>query len=96
MAAKLKAIKVELQRRKVRSHQSGWCMAPQGRIRLLPHTTLFPGNIDQLRIFQESRQSALAERSGSPQPNREEEVGRSLLWSSKGADTITLRPASLP
>jgi len=88
MVAKLKAIKAELQRRKhdrpvksvswLRKVVSGYYQY---------HAA--PGNIDSC-AFQESRQSALAEGSGSPQSSRAGRNGRSLLRSSK-VDTITLR-----
>ena len=101
MAAKLKAIKVELQRRKHdRTSQVGaWLRKVV--IRLLPIPCCSRQHRPAAHL-QESRQSALAERSGSPQSNARGRSGRSLLRSSKGgyhhptSCILTLKHASTP
>ena len=73
--------------------QSGRCMAPQGRHRLLPIPCCSRQHRPAAHL-QESRQSALAKRSGSSQPTRKEEVGVTDSGLQQ-VDTHTSNPAPL-
>ena len=93
MVAKLKAIKVELQRRKHdRTSQVGAWLRKVVTGYYQYHAV--PGQYRSAAHLQTARQSTVAQRSGSSQPTREEEVGDTDSGLRK-VDTTTPNPASL-
>ena len=93
MVAKLKAIKVELQRRMHESHGRSRCVAPEGRAGLLPIPRCSREH-DPVAHLQTSRVQALAECSSPPESARRDAVGTSYP-SLEPVDSSTPRSAPL-